>query len=107
MMNNLKQKDMPIISTNPIEVDGKVYPNFLVNLSMSPLLGHETVGQSVALKLTPERVEDGVSETLPEHGKSILILDVYKDIEKGDVALQEAVVAISNALQDFINAKGL
>lgn len=98
---------MPIVSTNPIEVDGKIYPNFLVNLSMSPLLGNDSVGQSVALKLTPERVEDGVSETLPEYAKSVLILDVYKDIANGDKALEDAVVAISNALQEFINAKGL
>jgi len=98
---------MPIVSTNPIEVDGKVYPNFLVNLSMSPLLGNDSVGQSVALKLTPERVEDGVSYQLPEYAKSVLILDVYKDIANGDKALQEAVTMISEALQGFINAKGL
>ena len=98
---------MPIVSTNPIEVDGKIYPNFLVNLSMSPLLGNDSVGQSVALKLTPERVEDGVSYQLPDYAKSVLILDVYKDIANGDKALEDAVVAISNALQEFINAKGL
>lgn len=98
---------MPIVSTNPIEVDGKIYPNFLVNLSMSPLLGNDSVGQSVALKLTPERVEDGVSYQLPEYAKSVLILDVYKDIANGDKALENAVVAISNALQEFINAKEL
>lgn len=98
---------MPIISTNPIEVDGKIYPNYLVNLSMSPLLGNDTIGQSVALKLTPERIEDGVSYQLPEYAKSVLILDVYQDIAKGDKALQEAVIQISEALQGYINAKGL
>jgi hypothetical protein len=98
---------MPIVSTNPIEVDGKIYPNFLINLSMSPLLGNDKIGQSVALRLTPERVEDGVSYQLPEHAKSILILDVYKDIEKGDVVLKEAVEKITEALQEFINKRGI
>jgi hypothetical protein len=98
---------MPIVSTNPIEVDGKIYPNFLVNLSMSPLLGNDTVGQSVALRLTPERVEDGVSIQSPENAKSVLILDVFKDIENGDEDLRVAVEKIMDALQGFINSKGL
>jgi len=98
---------MPIVSTNPIEVDGKIYPNFLINLSMSPLLGNDKVGQSVALRLTPERVEDGVSYQLQEEAKHIHILDVYKNIENGDEDLQKAVTKISEALQEFIIAKGL
>ena len=98
---------MAIVSTKPIKVDGKVYPNFLVNLSMSPLLGSDTIGQSVALKLTPERVEKGVSYQLPKYAESVLILDVYKDIANGDEALRKAVTMISEALQEFINAKGL
>lgn len=98
---------MPIVSTNPIEVDGKIYPNFLINLSMSPLLGNDKVGQSVALRLTPERVEDGVSYQLQEEAKNVHILDVYKNIENGDEDLQKAVIKISEALQEFIIAKGL
>jgi len=98
---------MPIVSTNPIEVDGKIYPNFLINLSMSPLLGNDKVGQSVALRLTPELVENGVSYQLQEEAKHIHILDVYKNIENGDEDLQKAVTKISEALQEFIIAKGL
>jgi hypothetical protein len=98
---------MPIVSTKPIEVDGKIYSNFLINLSMSPLLGNDKVGQSVALRLTPERVEDGVSYQLQEEAKNVHILDVYKNIENGDEDLQKAVTKISEALQEFIIAKGL
>jgi len=89
---------MPIVSTNPIEVDGKIYPNFLINLSMSPLLGNDKVGQSVALRLTPERVEDGVSYQLQEEAKNVHILDVYKNIENGDEDLYKAVTKLSEAL---------
>jgi hypothetical protein len=98
---------MPIKSSNPIEIDGKIYPNYLINLSMSPLSGNDKMGQSVALRLTPELVENGVSIQSPENAKSVLILDVFKDIENGDEDLRVAVEQIMNALQGFINSKGL
>jgi hypothetical protein len=98
---------MPITSSNPIEIDGKIYPNYLLNLSMSPLYGHDKIGQSVALRLTPERVEDGVSIQSPENAKNILILDVFKDIANGDEDLRIAVEKITETLQEFINSRGL
>ncbi len=92
---------MPIVSTNPIEVEGNVYPYFLVNLAVSPLIKPNDVGGSVAMKLTPYRVlEDGSSESLPDYSTSINYLDVF---ESGDDDAIQAAGAIMYALQGFIN----
>lgn len=96
---------MPIISTNPIEVEGNVYPYFLVNLAVSPLIKPTDVGGSVAMKLTPYRVlEDGSSESLPDNSIPITYMDVF---ESGDIDAINATMSIMGALQEFINEKGL
>ena len=96
---------MPITSTNPIEVDGEVYPYFLVNLAISPLIKPTDVGGSVAMKLTPYRVlEDGSSVSLPDNSVPITYLDVF---ESGDADAITAAGTIMYAIQGFINAKEL
>ena len=97
---------MPIQSTNPIEVEGNVYPYFMINLAISPLVKPTDVGGSVAMRLTPYRVlEDGTSESL---GADYQIPIVYMDVfESGDVDAMQATGAIMMALQGFINAKNL
>ena len=96
---------MPITSTNPIEVDGEVYPYFMVNLAISPLVKPTDVGGSVAMKLTPYRVlEDGSSVSLPDNSVPITYLDVF---ESGDADAITAAGTIMYAIQEFINAKEL
>ena len=96
---------MPITSTNPIEVDGEVYPYFMINLAISPLVKPTDVGGSVAMKLTPYRVlEDGSSVSLPDNSIPITYLDVF---ESGDADAITAAGTIMYAIQEFINAKEL
>jgi ribosomal protein S26 len=38
LVQHLKNKIMPITSTNPITVDGNVYPYYMINLAISPLV---------------------------------------------------------------------
>jgi hypothetical protein len=96
---------MPITSTNPIEVDGEVYPYFLVNLAISPLIKPTDIGGSVAMKLTPYRIlEDGSSESLPDNSVPVYYMDVF---ESGDMDAIQAASAIMGALQVFINDKNL
>ena len=101
---------MPIISTQPIEKDGKVYPYLTVNLSISPLV-QDTIGASVAMRLTPYRVKDveegGGFEMLPDDAKAVVYLDVFPVIEGGDLVLGQAVTGIMTSLQDFVTGKGL
>jgi hypothetical protein len=97
---------MPIQSTNPIEVDGNIYPYFMINLSISPLVKETTVGGSVAMRLTPYRVlEDGTSESL---GEDYQIPIVYMDVfDSGDTAALTATYAIMEAIQNFVINKNL
>jgi len=101
---------MPITSTQPIEKDGKTYPYLTVNLSISPLV-QDTIGASVAMRLTPYRVKDitegGGFEMLPDDAKPVVYLDVFPIIEGGDLVLGQTVNGIMTSLQDFITGKGL
>ncbi len=96
---------MPITSNNPIEVDGNVYPYFMINLAISPLVKPTDIGGSVAMKLTPYRVlEDGSSESLPDNSTAVTYMDVF---ESGDADAINAAATIMGALQTFINEKNL
>ena len=96
---------MPITSTNPIEVDGNVYPYFLVNLAISPLVKPTDIGASVAMRLTPYRLlEDGSSISLPDNSIPITYMDVF---ESEDTDAINAAAKIMGALQTFINEKNI
>lgn len=96
---------MPITSTNPIEVDGNVYPYYMINLAISPLVNPTNIGASVAMRLTPYRVlEDGSSESLPDNSIPITYMDVF---DSGDTEAIQAAISIMEALQTFINDKNL
>jgi hypothetical protein len=96
---------MPITSTNPIEVDGNVYPYFMVNLAISPLVKPTDIGGSVAMRLTPYRLlEDGSSVSLPDNSIPITYMDVF-DSEDTDAI--NAAMSIMGALQQFIIDKGI
>jgi len=96
---------MPITSNNPIEVDGNVYPYFMINLAISPLVKPTDIGGSVAMRLTPYRLlEDGSSVSLPDNSIPITYMDVF-DSEDTDAI--NAAMSIMGALQQFIIDKGI
>ena len=96
---------MPITSTNPIEVDGNIYPYYMINLAISPLVKPTDIGASVAMRLTPYRLlEDGSSVSLPDNSIPITYMDVF---DSGDADAIQAAISIMGALQTYINEKGL
>jgi len=96
---------MPITSTNPIEVDGNVYPYYMINLAISPLVKPTDIGASVAMRLTPYRVlKDGSLVSLPDNSIPITYMDVFAS---GDADAINAADAIMASLQTFINEKSL
>lgn len=96
---------MPITSKNPIEIDGNVYPYFMVNLAISPLVKPTDIGASVAMRLTPYRLlEDGSSVSLPDNSIPITYMDVF---ESEDTDAINSAITIMGSLQTFINDKNL
>lgn len=96
---------MPITSTNPIEIDGNIYPYFMVNLAISPLVKPTDIGASVAMRLTPYRLlEDGSSVSLPNNSIPITYMDIF---QSGDTDAMKSAISIMSALQTFINDKNL
>jgi hypothetical protein len=98
---------MPITSTQPINQNGYTYPYLSVNLAVSPLV-EDQIGGSIAMKLTPYReVEEGGFEFLEDQAKNVVYLDVFKDIQEGDMVLGQSVQMIMQAIQLYIDGKGL
>ncbi len=98
---------MPILATQPLQENGHTYPYYIINLAVSPLI-EDHIGGSIALKLTPYReLEEGGFELLEDKAKSVVFLDVFKDIQQGDASLEKAVSQIMGALQQFILDKKL
>lgn len=96
---------MPIQSTNPIEIKGNIYPNFMINLAISPLVKPTDIGGSVAMKLTPYRVlEDGSNEDLQDNSIPLTYMDIF---ESDDADAKKAAKAIMAAIQEFIIDKKL
>ena len=101
---------MPITSTQPIQQNGHTYPYLSVNLAVSPLV-EDYIGGSIAMKLTPYREIDpadgGGFEFLDDQAKNVVYLDVFREIDEGDMVLGQAVQQIMGAIQLYINGKGL
>ena len=97
---------MPIVSTNPVVVDGVEYPNFAVNLYVSPLWRDGEVSGTAALKLTPYRSVDGVVNRADEHSRRIAFDDVFARADD-DAVLGESLTQIYAAIQSYITKKGL
>jgi hypothetical protein len=92
-------------ATAPIEIDGKQYDKFALNLAISGR--YESDGSQNAcinLLLTPTRIESGEVITAPEAAVSILRGRLS---EVTDPAEQAAIAAIQTALQTYITAKAL
>lgn len=96
---------MALRSNSPIVKDGIEYPFFLLNLSISPMIGTHSIGGSVAMKLTPYRVlENGTFEMLPEKAIPFSYMDVF---QTDDSDLLKAVITIMGGVQQFITDKNI
>ena len=91
-------------ATNPIQIDGKQYDKFSLNLAITGrYLGDGSSDANVAMRLVPTRIEDGVVETVDEAAIGI----VLGSLAGSDEATQQAIAAIQAALQTYLQAKGL
>ncbi len=92
-------------ATNPIEINGKSYDRYSLNLAITGFYKPE--GQpdaNVAMSLIPTRIEDGVVEQAGiEHRKAV----VLGSISQASAEEQQAIGAIQAALQSYLQAKGL
>lgn len=91
-------------ATNPIEINGKFYDRFSLNLAISGrYLGDQSTDANVAMRLVPTRIENGEVITADEAAIGIAL----GSLAGSDAATQQAVGAIQSALQTYITAKGL
>jgi hypothetical protein len=93
-----------MIATNPIEIDGKSFDRYSLNLIVSG--SYDAEGQpdaSVVCNLVPTRIEDGTIHTAPAAMVNIRL----GKLDQADAETLAAVTAIQSALQTFINSKGL
>jgi hypothetical protein len=90
-------------ATNPIEIDGKSYPKYSLNLAITGRYLADGSDANVAMRLVPTRIENGEVITADEAAIGIAL----GSLAGSDEATQQAVGAIQAALQTYIQAKGL
>jgi hypothetical protein len=91
-------------ATNPLQIDGKPYAKFSLNLAITGKYnGDGTSDANVAMRLVPTRIENG--EVITADSAAIGI--ALGSLAGSDEATQQAVGAIQAALQTYITAKGL
>jgi hypothetical protein len=90
--------------SQPIVIDGKVYDLYSMNLAVTSFYkGDGTEDANIAMRLIPTRVSDGQVETTEFEIKDIAL----GTLEGDDTITQTAVATIKQALQTYINEKGL
>lgn len=90
--------------SQPIVIDGKVYDLYSMNLAVTSFYkGDGTEDANIAMRLIPTRVADGQVETTEFEIKNIAL----GTLEGDDIITQTAVATIKQALQTYINEKGL
>ena len=91
-------------ATNPIQIDGKTYDRYSLNLAITGrYLPDGSSDANVAMRLVPTRVENGEVITADANAIGIAL----GSLAGSDAATQQAVGAIQAALQTYLNAKGL
>jgi len=91
-------------ASTPIQIDGKTYPKFSLNLAISGrYLGDGSSDANVAMRLVPTAIENGEVITADESAIGIAL----GSLAGSDEATQQAVGAIQAALQAYLQAKGL
>jgi hypothetical protein len=92
-------------ASNPIQIDGKTYDRYSLNLAITGKYKAET-GQpdaQIAMRLIPTRIANGQVETADAAAIGISL----GTLAGSDQATQQAVAAIQAALQTYLQAKGL
>jgi hypothetical protein len=95
-----------ITSNKPIVQSGITYDNFAVTLASSPLWKEGEVGATVAMRLSYYTKDSNGLVIRPENVEDVPV--VYMDVlSSNDPAALTAFNKIVEAIQGYINAKGL
>lgn len=95
-----------ITSNKPIIQSEVTYDNFAVTLATSPLWKEGEVGATVAMRLSYFTKDENGLIKRPENVDDVPV--VYMDVlNSNDPAVLTAFNQISQAIQGYINAKGL
>ena len=97
---------MAIVTTNPLPDPEGDYDRLAVNLAVSPLWREDSIGCSVAMRLTPFRVRDGIVERRDDAARAVVFGDAFA-AAADDPDLAACVQAIEAALAAFVLAKGV
>ena len=95
---------MPIITSNPIERDGRSYDKLAISMAFSPQWRDDGVGVSVAMRAVPYAQDEQGIDHLDDDARAVVFGDVTQET---DPATLQCLRDISAALQAFIDAKGL
>jgi hypothetical protein len=91
-------------ASNPIQIDGKTYDRFSLNLAITGKYKSDgSTDAQIAMRLIPTRLADGAVETADAAALGISL----GTLAGSDQATQQAVAAIQQALQTYLQAKGL
>ena len=98
---------MALKTNQPVVKDESTYDKYGVNLALSPMWRTDGVGVSIAVRLTPYRVdENGTPDHLDNEARAVVYGDATQDAAT-DPDLAQFLSAIEAAGQAFIDAKGL
>jgi hypothetical protein len=91
-------------ASNPIQIDGKTYDRFSLNLAITGKYKSDgSTDAQIAMRLIPTRIANGQVETADAAAIGISL----GTLAGSDQATQQAVAAIQAALQAYLQAKGL
>ena len=93
-----------MLSTNPIEINGKSYDRFSLNLAINGKYNADgTPDASIAARFIPTRIEGDKVEQAQEQSVNLAL----GSLSGSDAATLTVVAEIHGALQKFILSKGL
>jgi hypothetical protein len=98
---------MALLSSTPIEQDGRTYDKLAVTMVVNPTFEENYIKTSMVFTLIPYCIdEDGSVHSLQEYKKIVISSDLLQSIES-DLILGQAMSSILVSLQTFITDKGL
>jgi len=90
--------------SQPIVIDGKVYDLYSMNLAVTSFYKVDgTQDANIAMRLVPTRIDNGKVENADLDARCISL----GTLEGDDAITKTAVSQIQQALQNYIDAKGL
>jgi len=97
------------MTTNkPITIDGVTYDKVAASLSSMPLFNETNVGQTVAIRLQYFAKDQDGNILRPENPSQYDVPIVFGDVTTSqDADALAAFAKITEAIQEYINAKGL